>query len=454
MSPASASRVAIVQRAELDYSAPAAVAALVEQLARDLELDGLVRPGQCVLIKPNLVLDRHPRGGELAALVTHGTVIRAVLLQVLRALGGRGRVIIGDSPLQTTDFARAIEATGLRAVVEEARRTSAVDIRLLDFRKVVSQRDARGHIVAWREAAGDPAGYVEFDLAGDSTLAALGADSARFRVSNYEAADTQQYHQVASHRYVIARSVLDADVIVNVPKLKTHCKVGVTLGLKNFVGTVGRKQCLAHHREGGAGQGGDEYPGRSRLKRWSEQLERQIDGAPAGARREALKLAYRINERLIRTLGINPVRDGGWHGNDTCWRMVVDLNKCLFHFDGEGKPRTKPLRYLAVVDGIIGGEGNGPMAPDPKPCGVIVAGANPLAVDSVCCALMGFDWRKVRMLAGAFKVAGKPVAEFGYDDITVVSNEPVKQKRLSDFTKEDGFAFKPHFGWVGGVEME
>jgi uncharacterized protein (DUF362 family) len=134
--------------------------------------------------------------------------------------------------------------------------------------------------------------------------------------------------------------------------------------------------------------------------------------------------------------------------------MVVDLNKCLFHFDGSGQLRTKPLRYLAVVDGIVGGEGNGPMAPDPKPCGVVVAGTNPLAVDSVCCALMGFDWRKLKMLVGAFNVARKPIATFAHDDIRVVSNEPGKSKALGDYDKADGFAFKPHFGWVGAVERE
>ena len=46
------------------------------------------------------------------------------------------------------------------------------------------------------------------------------------------------------------------------------------------------------------------------------------------------------------------VRSGNWHGNDTCWRMVLDLNKCLFLFDGAGARRKEPLRYLAVVDGI------------------------------------------------------------------------------------------------------
>ena len=55
------------------------------------------------------------------------------------------------------------------------------------------------------------------------------------------------------------------------------------------------------------------------------------------------------------------VRSGNWHGNDTCWRMVLDLNKCLFAFDGAGKRRVRPLRYLAVVDGIIGGEGSEPL---------------------------------------------------------------------------------------------
>ena len=56
------------------------------------------------------------------------------------------------------------------------------------------------------------------------------------------------------------------------------------------------------------------------------------------------------------------VRSGNWHGNDTCWRMVLDLNKSFFHFNGAAEPRSKPLRYLVDVDGIVEGEGNGPMS--------------------------------------------------------------------------------------------
>jgi hypothetical protein len=65
---------------------------------------------------------------------------------------------------------------------------------------------------------------------------------------------------------------------------------------------------------------------------------------------------------------------------------------------------------------------------------------------------MGFDWRKVRMLCGAFAVKVKSIAAFAHDDIRVVSNEGSKSKPLAEFRKEDVFAFKPHFGWIGAVE--
>jgi len=143
------------------------------------------------------------------------------------------------------------------------------------------------------------------------------------------------------------------------------------------------------------------------------------------------------------------VRSGNWHGNDTCWRMVLDLNQCLFYFDGNGERRKKPLRYLAVVDGIIGGEGNGPMAPDPKPCGVIVAGTHPAAVDCVAATLMGFDWRKLRLLKNCFARESNFVP-FQAEAIEVISNQPAWSGKLEQIV--DTFNFRPHFGWVGAIE--
>jgi len=61
----------------------------------------------------------HGDGLSLDPLVTHGSVVRAVLDYVIKALAGRGSIIIGDSPLQYADFGRTTEATGLARVVAE-----------------------------------------------------------------------------------------------------------------------------------------------------------------------------------------------------------------------------------------------------------------------------------------------------------------------------------------------
>jgi hypothetical protein len=144
------------------------------------------------------------------------------------------------------------------------------------------------------------------------------------------------------------------------------------------------------------------------------------------------------------------VRSGNWHGNDTCWRMVLDLNKCLFFHDGSGAPRLRPRRYLAVVDGIIGGEGNGPMAPDPKPCGLLLAGTHPLAVDCVAATLMGFHWETLRLLARAFHMRAPTFASFAPGDIRVITNHSAWQGALDDISET--FHFRPHFGWTGAIE--
>ena len=41
--------------------------------------------------------------------------------------------------------------------------------------------------------------------------------------------------------------------------------------------------------------------------------------------------------------------------------------------------------------GLSVGEGNGPLDPTPRPAGVVLAGANPLAVDLASARLMDFD---------------------------------------------------------------
>jgi uncharacterized protein (DUF362 family) len=56
---------------------------------------------------------------------------------------------------------------------------------------------------------------------------------------------------------------------------------------------------------------------------------------------------------------------------------------------------------FAIVDGIVGMEGNGPIQGTPKPAGVLVMGNDLPAVDATCCRIMGIDPSKVEYLAMA-----------------------------------------------------
>ena len=55
-------------------------------------------------------------------------------------------------------------------------------------------------------------------------------------------------------------------------------------------------------------------------------------------------------------------------------------------------------RSFAIVDGIVGMEGNGPIQGTPKPAGVLVMGSDLPAVDATCCRIMGIDPAQIEYL--------------------------------------------------------
>ncbi len=63
-------------------------------------------------------------------------------------------------------------------------------------------------------------------------------------------------------------------------------------------------------------------------------------------------------------------------------------------------------RSFAIVDGIVGMEGNGPIQGTPKPVGVMVMGSDLPAVDATCCRIMGIDPAKVEYLRRASDTLG------------------------------------------------
>ena len=125
--PELGSRIVPGKEANLTYE-------LFRRLARNLGMDSeryatpawnplgdIIRPGQRVVIKPNLVYHEHPEGGDYQAVVTHGSLVRCVLDYVALALEGRGEITVGDAPLQSANFDRIAERTALRGGLRRRR---------------------------------------------------------------------------------------------------------------------------------------------------------------------------------------------------------------------------------------------------------------------------------------------------------------------------------------------
>jgi hypothetical protein len=70
----------------------------------------------------------------------------------------------------------------------------------------------------------------------------------------------------------------------------------------------------------------------------------------------------------------------------------------------------------------------------------------------VAATLMGFDWRKLRLLASSFALRELDFVPFAADDVMVVSNRAEWSGPMDDVT--DTFHFRPHFGWIGAIERQ
>jgi hypothetical protein len=91
--------------------------------------------------------------------------------------------------------------------------------------------------------------------------------------------------------------------------------------------------------------------------------------------------------------------------------------------------------------------------PEPVAAGLIVAGLNPVAVDSVSAWMMGFDPLKLAVIRNAFDRRVLPLAGFAYEDIRAISNNPDLCGELRRLDPARVLKFKPHFGWSGHVEL-
>ncbi|MCA2970528.1 MAG: DUF362 domain-containing protein [Acidobacteriaceae bacterium] len=130
---------------------------------------------------------------------------------------------------------------------------------------------------------------------------------------------------VNEKQFFLPNTALGADLIVSMPKMKTHHWAAATLSMKNLFGLV---------------------PG-------------SVYGWP---------------KNTLHYIGID--------------NSIVALNRQF-------------RKTFAIVDGIVGMEGNGPIQGQAKNVGLLVFGQDLVAVDSTCCRIMGIDPAKVAYLQQA-----------------------------------------------------
>lgn len=261
---------------------------LEDAVRRGVELFDLPLSGRRVVLKPNFV-EFDPQG----VINTHPAVVAAAI-EVFRGLDAD--VVVAEGPGHRRDNEYLLNATGIGDVLRDTG-TPFVDLNNDAVRRVPLR----------------------------SRYTGLG------------------------HLY-LPETVMGADLLVSLPKMKTHHWAGVTLSMKNLFGIV---------------------PG-------------SIYGWPK-----------------------NPLH---WAGIP---ESILDINAAL------------PMPRFNIVDGIVGMEGNGPIQGEPVPSGVVVFGADPVAVDATCARLMDIDPEKVSYL----REAGRFLGNLKTERIVSIGEDPERYRR-------------------------
>ena len=217
--------------------------------------------GKRVLLKPNLVEPTR----QSPQMTTHPAMVVAAA-NVFRNFGAE--VTVGEGPGHMRDTEMALVESGLEAALDDA------ELQFADLN--YSQ-------VGWQRNGG--------------------------RVSKLRG-------------FYFPQQVLEADMIVSMPKMKTHHWVGYTGALKNLYGVI---------------------PG----------------------------IKYGWPKNVLHHAGIP--------------NTIYDINASL--------PKT-----VAIVDGIVAMEGDGPIMGSGKAMGLVVVGTNSTAVDATLGRIMGFDPKKIEYL--------------------------------------------------------
>jgi uncharacterized protein (DUF362 family) len=414
-----------------------------------------VKTAKKIVLKPNWVRDAHlERPGHWDYVITHPAIITAVLRKVLELMPSDGRVSIIDGPEFSSSFEKILSYYPVTRWKESALAKN-IEIEIIDLRDEIWEDD--GHVVTKRSKnQGDFRGSTQSDLLRESSefwghvkskQGYYGADS--------NISETNKAHNGINNLYRVSRTVIECDVFINLPKLKTHKKAGITCCLKNLVGINTYRNFLPHCSLGIKEEGGDQF--------YLSGTKQRIEGKLMPLIHQYIRTSpflskgfspfMRLGKKIFGN-NIETIRGGAWYGNDTIWRMILDINKVLFYANPDGMLRSGEIqyrkKYIAIVDAILCGEGNGPKIPDPKRLNYLIQGSNPAVVDAVCSELMGFDYHKIPVIKNAFRILRLPIVNCSEDDI--LANFVEGGFGIQDIPYERKALFVASNGWINHIE--
>ncbi|MEJ7860014.1 MAG: DUF362 domain-containing protein [Pyrinomonadaceae bacterium] len=422
----------------------------------------LIEPEMTVVLKPNFVRHRHSENKNPFAMITHPSVLRAVADYVWIALQGKGKIIIADAPQYDGNWEELLKLTKLDVVENFYNLHREHSFEVYDLRNYWSLGKHFPSMLI--PLAGDPQGILKVNLGKASAVKNIN-DPKRLYGAVYHRQELIENHTGEQQIYELAGTVMKADVVISIPKLKTHKKVGVTMNIKGLVGVCTNKNLIVHYSLGSQTQGGDQYPP-NHFTPMEERLirtERWMYDAFLAKRSVPLEYIHRsiywLHGKFIKPLGIKVEKEkrlldvGNWYGNDSAWRMCVDLMKLILFADTEGSlQKTKQRKLFTVIDGIVGGENKGPLEPDPNYSGIVLASENFLAADIVGTRLMGFDPLKIKIFSHLLDEKDWDYGVRSFEDIAVLSEDREIVKCLKNKTNKF-FEYRPYPGWIGHIEI-
>ena len=418
-----------------------------------------IKQGDTVLIKPNWVENKNKNlkiHDNLACLVTNPSVVRAVVDYTIIALKGKGRIIIADAPMQGCDLKEMFQITGYNRLFEFYKKKN-IKLEVYDLRKYSVERKYRGVFLP-PKMTNNGLESVTVNLEGLSMHNEKNHLHPRYKVEDYEQKLTEKYHANGKHIYEVNQLPLQADVIINIPKPKTHRLAGLTGACKNFVGITFEKASLPHRIEGDSESGqGDAY---KKYSIWNSIMRYFNEKRTYYSRKGDIKRS-KINDVLVKIAYVIRVvstgdkyRVGSWYGNDTIWRTVLDLNNIMLHADMNGVMHDDEQRKIITIgDMVIGGEKEGPVGPSPKNLGIILFADNNLIFDRVVCEIMGFDAHKFKMFNEPKSLGIFSLKKRDLEGTVAKSNFlDINDKKICDMIVPNQWNFEPHSCWKGYIE--